>query len=193
MTLADARTLTDASPLTVFADIARSGFADDIIWLAEQGITRGCAPYEYCPSRPVTRGQMAALLNRALQLPTTQEDHFNDDNDSQFQDDINRLAQSGITRGCAPNQYCPNTPVTRGQMAALLNRALQLPTTQEDHFNDDNDSQFQDDINRLAQSGITRGCAPNQYCPNTPVTRGQMAAFLHRARDLIAAARSRPA
>ena len=193
VTLADARTVTDASTLTVLADIARSIFADDIVWLAEQGITRGCAPYEYCPSRPVTRGQMAAFLHRALQLPATQDDHFNDDNDSQFQDDINRLAQSGITRGCAPNQYCPNRPVTRGQMAAFLHRALQLPATQDDHFNDDNDSQFQDDINRLAQSGITRDCAPNQYCPNRPVTRGQMAAFLHRARDLIAAASSRPA
>ena len=193
VTLADARTLTDASTLTVFADTAGSIFADDIVWLAEQGITRGCVPYEYCPSRPVTRGQMAAFLNRALQLPATQDDHFNDDNDSQFQDDINRLAQSGITRGCAPNQYCPSRPVTRGQMAAFLNRALQLPATQDDHFNDDNDSQFQDDINRLAQSGITRGCAPNQYCPSRPVTRGQMAAFLNRARDLIAAAGSRPA
>ena len=124
---------------------------------------------------------MAAFLHRALNLPATQQDHFDDDNDSPFQDAINRLAQTGITTGCAPNRYCPHQPVTRAQMAAFLHRALNLPATQQDHFDDDNDSPFQDAINRLAQTGITTGCAPNRYCPHQPVTRAQMAAFLHRA------------
>src|SRR5690606_38923336 len=36
-------------------------FADDIAWMAEQGITRGCNPPtndEFCPEDPVTRGQI---------------------------------------------------------------------------------------------------------------------------------------
>jgi hypothetical protein len=39
-------------------------FHDDISWLADRGITRGCNPPandEYCPDDSVTRGQMAAL------------------------------------------------------------------------------------------------------------------------------------
>lgn len=42
-------------------------FADDIAWMAEQGITRGCNPPtndEFCPEDPVTRGQMAAFTHR---------------------------------------------------------------------------------------------------------------------------------
>ncbi|MDP9481862.1 MAG: S-layer homology domain-containing protein, partial [Chloroflexota bacterium] len=34
--------------------------------LALAGITGGCAPRRFCPSDPVTRGQMAAFLYRAF-------------------------------------------------------------------------------------------------------------------------------
>ena len=40
-------------------------------------------------------------------------------------------------------------------------------------------------IDRLATAGVTKGCNPAQgntkFCPHDCVTRGQMAAFLHRA------------
>lgn len=43
---------------------------------------------------------------------------------------------------------------------------------------------FEADIDKLATAGVTRGCNPpvnDQFCPGKAVTRGQMAAFLHRA------------
>ncbi|WP_457673886.1 S-layer homology domain-containing protein [Thiolapillus sp.] len=39
---------------------------------------------------------------------------------------IEALAASGITSGCDANNYCPDDPVTRGQMAVFLSRALGL-------------------------------------------------------------------
>jgi hypothetical protein len=36
------------------------------------------------------------------------------------------------------------------------------------------------DIEWLEAWGITKGCSPIEFCPNDPVTREQMAAFLHR-------------
>ena len=130
---------------------------------------------------------MATFLARALNPPATGNDYFDDDNDSTHQDNINRLAQTEITRGCGPDSYCPDDPVTRAEMATFLARALNPPATGNDYFDDDNDSTHQDDINRLARTEITRGCGPDSYCPDDPVTRAQMAAFLYRARDLIAA------
>ena len=194
-TAADPNRVASFGPLVatnVFSDIAGHGLAKEIMWLTAQGITRGCAPDRYCPNQPVTREQMATFLARALNLPATNTDHFTDDNNSSHQDNINRLAQTNITLGCAPNQYCPNQPVTREQMATFLARALNLPATNTDHFTDDNNSSHQDNINRLAQTNITLGCAPNQYCPNQPVTREQMAAFLYQARGLIATVRHQP-
>src|SRR6266540_3635778 len=40
---------------------------------------------------------------------------------------------------------------------------------------------YHDDVNWLKEMGITLGCGGTLFCPNDPVTRGQMAAFLHRA------------
>jgi hypothetical protein len=39
-----------------------------------------------------------------------------------FYSDIEALAASGITSGCTSTRYCPDGLVTRGQMAAFLNR-----------------------------------------------------------------------
>ena len=39
---------------------------------------------------------------------------------------------------------------------------------------------FEGDIDWLYQAGITEGCGDGGYCPDDPVTRGQLAAFLHR-------------
>ncbi len=41
-----------------------------------------------------------------------------------FHTQIARLVGAGITGGCGSGKYCPNDPVTRGQMAAFFNRGL---------------------------------------------------------------------
>jgi hypothetical protein len=51
-------------------------------------------------------------------------------------------------------------------------------------FIDDNGSVHEGAVEALAAAGVTRGCNPptnNLFCPDAPVTRAQMAAFLHRA------------
>ena len=164
-----------------FTDDDGTTFESEIEWLSWVGITNGCEPRQFCPDENVTRGQMAAFLNRALDLPAASADYFTDDAGSTFEDDINRLAEAEITLGCEPGLFCPNDPISRGQMAAFLNRALDLPVASADYFTDDAGSTFEDDINRLAEAEITLGCEPGLFCPDGFVTRGQMAAFLHRA------------
>ncbi len=173
-------------PVSYFSDIDNSTFKNDIEWLFEEGITGGCStvPPEFCPSDSITRGQMAAFLKRALVLPDTATDYFSDDDGTTFENDINSLAAAGITNGCklGPDSYCPGDNVTRAQMASFLVDAFDLPASAVDEFGDDDASVHEPNINALAASGITGGCAlENSYCPGNDVTRGQMAAFLKRA------------
>jgi hypothetical protein len=106
-----------------------------------------------------------------------------------FCSDVEWLAETGITKGCNPptnDLFCPNQPVTRSQMAAFLHRALNDTLTPgiSVTFTDDDGSIFEADIEWLGATGITKGCNPptnDLFCPNQPVTRSQMAAFLHRA------------
>ncbi len=200
--LAAAVLLVVASPLG--ADPLEPGgtFRDDdgnvhegaIEAIALAGITRGCNPPandRYCPAVTVTRGQMAAFLVRALSLPVAGEDYFSDDADSVFEDDINRLAASGVTRGCNPpanDRFCPDQAVTREQMAAFLVRGYNYPAGPPgNRFVDDDDSGFEADIESLAAAGVTVGCNPpsnDRFCPSDPVRRDQMASFLARAGEL---------
>jgi hypothetical protein len=46
--------------------------------------------------------------------------------DHQFFRFVEALAAAGITGGCGNGNFCPNNPVTRGQMAAFLSIALGL-------------------------------------------------------------------
>lgn len=48
---------------------------------------------------------------------------------AQFFREIEALADTGITAGCTLTEFCPETPVTRRQMAAFLARALGLPSS----------------------------------------------------------------
>jgi len=180
----------DAFLAPLFFDMFGHTFADDIYWLGNAGVTKGCNPPEnslFCPDDPVSRGQMAAFLTRAFVLSQGSGDSFVDDDGSIFEADIERLAAAGITKGCNPpanDQFCPDASVTRGQMAAFLNRVMVLPPPGGATFGDDDGSPFETDIERLAAAGITKGCNPpenDKFCPDTPVTRGQMAAFLKRA------------
>lgn len=171
----------DWTAVSPFTDIGSSAFKNDIFWLYNRAITAGCSATKFCPRANVTREQMASFLARALKLPATSSDFFTDDESSPHEGDINRLAASGITGGCASGKFCPTALVTREQMASFLARAFKLPVATIDYFTDDSGSIHQGDINRLAKSGITGGCGPGRYCPKANVTREQMAAFLHRA------------
>ena len=180
-----------AIPSAGFIDTIGTTFEEEIDWMAFEGITLGCNPPDndrYCPGDNVTRGQMAAFIVRALDLPAASEDYFSDDDGSTFEDNINRLAEAEITKGCSvadPTLYCPNDTVTRGQMAAFIVRAM--------GYTADGGGDLFDDGRRVnlrvrhRQAGNRRGhtrvqsADNNHYCPADTITRGQMAAFLFRA------------
>ncbi|MGE5276113.1 MAG: S8 family serine peptidase [Acidobacteriota bacterium] len=118
----------------VFGDVPASAFAAAWIEeLAAEGITSGCGGGNYCPDAPVTRAGMAVFLLRgvhgaAYKPPAQSGGVFGDVPLGAFLGDwIEELSAEGITSGCGGGNYCPGNAVTRGEMAAFLNRALTLP------------------------------------------------------------------
>ncbi len=172
-----------------FTDDDFSIFEQDIEWLYSAGITKGCNPPlndQFCPEDNLTRGQLAAMMARALELPASSTDFFTDDDGTVFEEDINKIAEAGITFGCnvAGTEYCPDDLVSRGELAAMFDRGFALADTTTDYFTDDDGHLFEESINRLAAAGITKGCNPpdnDNFCPDNLLTRGQVAAFFRRA------------
>ena len=61
--------LEEADTASGFGDVgSNNAHADAIAALAEVGITQGCASDRYCPTRAVTRGEIASFLARAYEL-----------------------------------------------------------------------------------------------------------------------------
>ncbi len=123
-------------------------------------------------------------------------DQFDDDDGSVHEKPINQLAAAGVVRGSGTRTYAPSQTLTRGQMAALLNRALQAmrhgAAAAHEHFTDDDDSGFEADIDLLASLGVVEGTGEQLYSPTRSVTRAAMAAFLARTADHLAAQGSWP-
>jgi len=106
---------------------------------------------------------------------------------------IEKLYADGITTGCGTNPliYCPDSPVTRSQMAVFLLRAkygaAYIPpgVGSSTGFNDVPVTRWAAAwIKQLAAEDITTGCDSSNYCPDDSVTRAQMAVFLVRTFNL---------
>ena len=186
-TAADTATATDGS---VYEDVPAEFFASAAISdLHGAGVLDGteCADGKFCPNEPLERWTMAVWLVRVLDAadPPAGPSRFADIAASTWwESHVERLAEMLITSGCAaePARYCPHSAVTRSQMAAFFVRALALAPSLPAGFADTAGSYFEPEIDALAAAGITAGCShdPFNYCPQHPVTRAQMALFLHR-------------
>jgi hypothetical protein len=184
-----------------FTDVPQSSafeFAVDCVF--QYGIANGTSATTYSPRDSVTREQMAGFISRLITrsggtLAPQTEDYFTDDNNSSFEDDINRLAEAGIVRGGSDGNYNPRDVVSRAQMAAFLVRAYdyraaqggldRLPSGQNFFPDDDGFSGLESDINKAAAAGFTGGHVDGTYRPAEPVRRDHMAAFLARVLDLV--------
>jgi hypothetical protein len=90
----------------------------------------------------------------------------------------------------AVRDFCPDGQVTRGQVSVFLERGLNgstysPPAASGKIFADVNSSYWSASwIEQAYVDGVVTGCSssPLKYCPETPVTQAEMAAFLLLAR-----------
>jgi hypothetical protein len=180
-----------------FLDVdASNPFHEDVVKLVGNGVTAGCGGGNYCPTSPVTREQMSVFLLRskfgASYVPPPAVGVFADvpPNDP-FAPWIEKLHDLGVTSGCGGDNYCPDSPVTRAQMAVFLlktrNGADWPPYGPFGWFGDvPATDPFAAWIDTLYYFGITGGCNtdPLLYCPTSSVNRGQMSALLTKTFNL---------
>jgi len=184
---------------TTFVDVPLTYWANSYIErLYNTGITGGCSviPLNYCPDASVTRAQMAVLLLKgmhgssytppAVGVSTGFTDVATDYWAAAW---IKQLAAEDITSGCGAGNYCPDATVTRAQMAIFLLKAKYgssySPPAATGVFTDVPVGYWADKwIEQLAAEGITGGCGTGIYCPDSSVTRAQMAVFLVKTFNL---------
>ena len=117
-----------------FTDDNGTTFEHDIGAIVHAGLTHGCNPPAndlYCPNEAATRGQLALFLSRAFNLDMSPSPTFTDVTGHPAERAVAALSERGVTRGCNPpdnTQFCPDAPVTRAVLAAMLRRTIEAIT-----------------------------------------------------------------
>jgi hypothetical protein len=187
--------ITQRETAATFNDVQTSnGFFDFINTMYERGITAGCAtsPLQYCPNSTATRDEMAVFIITAIEggetFSYTITPYFTDVPPTDpFFKFVQKMKDLGITSGCSATMYCPDDPVTRGEMAVFIIKgrygaidfsALPGYSATQIFGDEPPSSPFYAFIQEMAETGITGGCGSGMYCPNASLTRGQMAVFV---------------
>jgi hypothetical protein len=180
---------TPASGGNSFTDVPPGApFASDIEWLASEGIAKGNADGTFKPDAAVIRRAMAVFLfhfaNRTAPVPSCSTSPYRDvPKSSPYCGSINWLADAGITRGTASGGFDPVGTVTRQQMAVFIyhmeHDGATPPACTTAAFKDvPKSSPYCGAIKWMSDQGLTT--SKTSYAPTSAVTRGMMAAFLHR-------------
>jgi hypothetical protein len=139
-----------AGGVSLFRDIAPTdGFCKHFHYLAARNVMPGCGDFSECPSRLLSRVEMAETVARALVspdgdggIPTTYGpdpitgrsyscdtgvSHFTDVSPSSAScAHANFLWALDVIAGCGPDTFCPDGDITRGEMAKFLVNAFDL-------------------------------------------------------------------
>jgi hypothetical protein len=186
---------TSALPVNViraptFVDVPVTHYAVNFVeTFYAGGFTAGCSaqPMLFCPETAVTRGQMAVFLMRAVDMAPDPNGTplFNDIQGHYARAFIQRAAQLGLVAGCGGASFCPDAPLRRGEMAVWMLKALGLQPNAAGAqvFNDVSPASHPYEygyVQVFARLGITAGCSasPPLYCPDSLVTRAQVAVFI---------------
>jgi hypothetical protein len=143
------------------------------------GYWSGCAADRFCPGDGLSRAAAASMLARVVAPRRVSPDgRFADVPTGHWAAGaITSLAAAGLVSGCGGGKFCPDQPVTRAELAALLARATDTaPVTPRGLYADLPASHWAAGVvEALAPTAGLGTCAPGRFCPDAAVSRGQTA------------------
>jgi cell division septation protein DedD len=176
-----------------FQDIENHWAKDDIVLLASKSIVDGIGNGNFDPEGKVTRAQFAAMLTRALNLSEgEQKVNFSDVKDEDwFVNVVNAAFEAGIIKGYDDGSFKPNEPISRQEVAVMINRSLnvigQKPEVEDVEsliakFTDKDKiaSWAQKPVATAVQVGIIQGMTDGSFAPTENCTRAQAVVMIKR-------------
>nr|WP_269819027.1 S-layer homology domain-containing protein [Lysinibacillus fusiformis] len=169
-----------------FKDLTDDTLMTEIHYLVEQDIVKGYSNQLFKPNDYVTKAQVAVMLTRALGLNTIniQNPNYQDVTPAnKYYKEIAAVQKKRIFD--AAHKFNPDAPLTRAEMAIVLNRAFKLKGSDPYYFTDVTEQTYgYKEILTLAHNHLVRGYENGEFKPNAPVTRAHFSAFLARALTL---------
>ena len=169
---------------TTYSDVAGHWAQTAILRWSDYGVLQG-SEGKFSPDGTLTRGQMAVILSRLLNLPAAPSAGFTDvAPDAWYADGINRCAAAGILQG-SEGKAMPEDPITREQAMVMLCRALGIAAEDVGALAGFSDLSLVSDYARpyvaaLVKAGVVKGDANGLLNPLSKITRAEIVTMIDR-------------
>ncbi len=169
---------------TTYSDVAGHWAQSAILRWSDYGVLQG-SEGKFSPDGTLTRGQMAVILSRLLNLPAAPSAGFTDvAPDAWYADGINRCAAAGILQG-SEGKAMPEDPITREQAMVMLCRALGIAAEDVGVLAAFSDVSLASDYARpyvaaLVKAGVVKGDANGLLNPLSKITRAEIVTMVDR-------------
>lgn len=182
-----------------FADTEGHWAKDDMDYAAARGLLTGTGATTISPDAPVTRGIFVTALGKLAGIDPAAyaaSGRFTDVSAAVYYAPyVEWAASMGIMAGTGEQTFSPDMPVTREQMAAVMQQyadtlGYRLPKVREAAvFTDDSqiDNAFKAAVQAMQQAGVMDNRDGNRFGPKDTATRAETAAVLRRFMEAVLA------
>ncbi|MGI8315794.1 S8 family peptidase [Halobacillus mangrovi] len=172
------------SPVSYFTDVENEDwFLNYVNDLTRKEWIQGYPDYTFRPQNKITRQEVVTLIGRSLDLDGTKRStDYSDVNQYHYGSGfIDSATDKGIVEGFRDGTFRPDESMRRGDVALIIYRAFDIPTSNEHFFEDVNrDRYYSEAIHSLAKEGIINGYNGTEFRPEQPITRAEFATILSR-------------
>lgn len=123
--LKDVKAVENITFKTVFSDIAGHWAESRILEAVKAGFVSGYEDGTFKPDKTVTRAEFATLLNNAMKNMSIAEINLSDvKKNDWFYKQVQKSIAVGFFSGYENNTFRPNNPITRQEVAKVINSAI---------------------------------------------------------------------
>ena len=172
---------------TGFSDVAADAwYADAVTYVRDNGLMSGTSDKTFTPGGTMTRGMLVTTLYRMAGSPSLENEDlgypFADvPGDAWYADGVYWARLAGVVGGYSEDQFGPDDPVTREQIAAILWRYAGSPAAESgtDFADEGSISAYAAQaVDWARANGIVNGVEDNRFLPQSSATRAQVATIL---------------
>ena len=172
---------------TGFSDVAADAwYADAVTYVRDNGLMSGTSDKTFTPGGTMTRGMLVTTLYRMAGSPSLENEDlgypFADvPGDAWYADGVYWARLAGVVGGYSEDQFGPDDPVTREQIAAILWRYAGSPAAESgtDFADEGSISAYAAQaVDWARTNGIVNGVEGNRFLPQSSATRAQVATIL---------------
>ena len=166
-----------------FNDVPENAwYASTVFKAAAKSLVKGVGNNSYEPNRSVTRAEFTQMIANAMLLPQTGGDPYEDVAYGQwYYGAITSSKALGLLDQFKGNNFYPNQPITREEMATILASVLRKfeisVTAALGQFTDSTsmESAYMPDISLVVGTGLMQGVGDDKFDPKGITTRAQAA------------------